>query len=132
VSAPLWVLDTGALVGFAHGAEQVGQIVADAADVDARIAVPVICLLEAYRVLDHTEHDLIGPVRANPVVVTVPVVTDPPIDTAPTIGAMARHTGSLGAAHAVYTALTAAAGIVTSRSDRIRAILGAEWHIVEV
>jgi hypothetical protein len=132
VSAPLWVLDTGALVGFAHGAEQVGQIIADAADVEAHIAVPVVCLLETYRVLDHTEHDLIGPLRANPVVVTIPVITDPSMDTAPTIGAMARYTGSLGAAHTVYTALTAAAGIVTSRPDRIRAVLGDEWHIAEV
>lgn len=132
MSAPVWVLDTGALLGFAHGADQVGQIIADAADVDAHIAVPVVCLLETYRLLDHTEHDLIGPLRANPVVVTIPVVTDPPMDTATTIGAMARRTGSLGAAHAVYTALTAAAGIVTSRPDRIRSVLGDGWQIVEV
>ncbi len=132
MNAPLWVLDTGALLGFAHGAEQVGQIIADAADVEAHIAVPVMCLLETYRLLDHGEHELIGPLRANPVVITIPVVTDPPMDAAPTIGAMARHTGSLGAAHAIYTALTAAAGIVTSRSDRIRAVLGEGWQIVDV
>ena len=132
MSAPVWVLDTGGLLAFAHGVEQVGQLIADAADAEARIAVPVVCLLEAYRILDHTEHGLLGPLRANDVVVTVPVGIDPQADTAPSIGAMARHTGRLGAAHTVYTALTAAAGVVTSQPDQIRTILGDQWEIVEV
>jgi hypothetical protein len=126
------VFDTGAVLAFAHGVEQVGQMIADSADAGARIAVPVVCLLEAYRILDHTEHGLLGPLRANDVVVTVPVGVEPQVGTAPTIGAMARQTERLGAAHAVYTALTAAAGVVTSRPDEIRAVLGDRWEIVEV
>lgn len=58
--------------------------------------MPVICLLEAYRILDHTEHGLLGPLRANEVVVTVPVGVDPRFDAAPMIGAMARHTSYYG------------------------------------
>ena len=132
MTTPIWVLDTGALIAFAHGAERVGQMIADAADVEARIAIPVVCLLEAYRILDHTEHELLGSLRANEVIVTVPVDVRPQADTAPTIGAMARHTERLGAAHAVYTALTAAAGVVTSQPDQIRVILGDQWQIIEV
>lgn len=132
MTAPVWVLDTGALVAFAHGIEHVGQIVADTADAQAHIAIPVTCLLEAYRVLDQTEHELLGPLRANEVIVTVPVEVDPRSDAAPIIGAMARHTQRLGAAHAVYTALSAAAGVVTSQPDQIRLILGDEWHVIEV
>lgn len=132
MSSPVWVLDTGALLAYAHGVDRVGEMVADAADTDARIAVPVVCLLEAYRLLEHTEHVLLGPLRANEVIVSVPVVVDPQADSAPTVGGIARHTGRLGAAHAVYTALTMSAGVVTSRRDQIAVILGKDWQIVEV
>ncbi|MEU7755618.1 hypothetical protein AB0B57_23600 [Micromonospora sp. NPDC049101] len=40
MSTPVYVLDTGALLAYA----------------DATVTVPLVCLIEAYSLLDHTEH----------------------------------------------------------------------------
>jgi hypothetical protein len=45
---------------------------------------------------------------------------------------MSRRAGRLGAGHAAYVALVNAAGVVTSRPDQIRAVLGDDWVFVEV
>jgi hypothetical protein len=132
VTRPAWVLDTGALIAYAAGDERVGIVLADAADLDARVAIPVLCLVEAYRELDHDEHELLGPLRANSAVVLSPVEVIAGGDSAPIIGAMARTTGRLGAAHAVYTAMAAGAAVVSSRPDQLTGILGAGWPITEV
>jgi hypothetical protein len=71
--------------------------------------------------------------RRNPAVQTVlPGVDLDHDDDCPAIGSMAGHAGRLGAGHAAYVALINAAGVVTSRPDQIRALLGEEWQIVEV
>lgn len=132
VIRPAWVLDTGALIAYAAGDERVGMVLADAADLDARVAIPVLCLAEAYRELDHDEHELLGPLRANSAVVLSPVEVIAGGDSAPIIGAMARTTGRLGAAQAVYTAMAAGAAVVSSRPDQLTGILGAGWPITEV
>ena len=36
------------------------------------------------------------------------------------------------AGHAAFAALVNAAGVVTSRPDQIRAVLGGRWEIIEV
>ncbi|MEV1288734.1 hypothetical protein [Micromonospora sp. NPDC049679] len=133
MSAPYWVLDSGALMAYAHGVEAVGEILVEVADAEATVAVPLVCLVEAYSLLDHDEHDLLRMLRRNPAVRTVvPALDLDRADDCPLIGSMARHTGRLGAGHAAYVALTNTAGVVTSRPDQIRAVLGDGWEIVEV
>jgi predicted nucleic acid-binding protein len=132
VSSPVWVLDTGALLAFAAGEERVGSLIADAADAEERIAIPVVCLLETYQLLDHDEHARLGPLRANAVVDVLAVDTSVRSDTAPTIGGMARHVGGLAAAQAVFLAIESRAGVVTSRPDKLRVVLGEQWSIVEI
>lgn len=130
-----WVLDTGALIGYAQGVEAVGQVLVEVADADpgGTVAVPLICLIEAYTLLHHSEHEFLRMLRRNPAVRTVlPTLDLDRTDDCPMIGGMARHTGRLGAGHAVYVALTNAAGVVTSRPDQIRTVLGDEWEIIEV
>jgi hypothetical protein len=127
------VLDSGALMAYAHGVEAVGQILVDVADVNGTVAVPLVCLIEAYSLLHHDEHELLRLLRRNPTVQTVvPAVDVDDADDCPWIGGMARHAGRLGAGHAAYVALTSTAGVVTSRPDQIRAVLGAGWEIIEV
>jgi hypothetical protein len=135
VSGHYWVLDSGAVMAYAHGVDAIGQLLVDVADadLDATVAVPLTCLLEAYSLLHHDEHDMLRMLRRNPAVRTVlPMLDVDRIDDCPMIGGMARHAGRLGAGHAAYVALASAAGVVTSRADQIRAVLGDEWEVVEV
>ncbi len=132
VNRPCWILDTGALIAYTAGDERVGIVLADAADLDRQVAIPVLCLVEAYRLLDHDEHQFLGPLRAHSAVVLSAVEVIAGGDSAPIIGAMARTTGRLGAAHAVYSAMVAGAAIVSSRPDQLIGILGDQWPITEV
>lgn len=128
-----WVLDSGALVAYARGVDTVGQVLVDVADAGGTVAIPLICLLEAYSLLHREEHALLKMLRRNPVVRTVVPTTDlDGLDDCPFIGAIATHTGRLGAAHAAYVALVHVAGVVTTRPDQIRAALGDKWEIIDV
>jgi hypothetical protein len=106
-------------------------VIADAADLAVAVAVPVLCLVEAYRILEHDEHAALGTLRAHASVLTVPVELAPD-DTAAIVGSMARTTGRLGAAHAVFTAMAHGAAIVTSQPDQVRTIVGDGWPLIEV
>jgi hypothetical protein len=135
VSAPALVLDTGAVMAFADGVEAVGTALADAVDTQTLVALPLICVIEAYSLLDHEHHDLVRVLRSNPAIrVVVPYsdVTGGGLDDCPTIGDMARRAGRLGAGHAAFAALVNAAAVVTSRADQVHAVLGADWPVLEV
>lgn len=133
MSRPYWVLDTGALLGYAHGVSAVGEALVAVADAEGTVALPVACLLEAYSLLDPDEHELLRMLRRNPAVITVlPTLDLDNDDEAPIIGGMARHTGRLGAGHAACVALINQAGVITSRPDQIQAVLGEGWEILEV
>ncbi|MDG4788194.1 hypothetical protein O7626_20005 [Micromonospora sp. WMMD1102] len=133
MSRPYYVLDTGALMAYAQGVEVIGETLVEVADADGSVVVPLVCLLEAYSLLDHAEHDYLQMLRQNPAVrVVSPVLRTDQVDDCAMIGGMARHTGRLGAGHAAYVALVNSAGVVTSRADQLRQVLGDGWPIVEV
>lgn len=133
MSGPDWVLDSGALVAYARGVETVGQLLVDVADTEGTVAIPLICLIEAYSQLHRDEHTLLKMLRRNPVVRTIVPETDlDQLDDCPFIGTFATHTGRLGAAHAAYIALVHLAGVVTTRPDQVRAALGDKWEVIEV
>ncbi|MDW5326162.1 hypothetical protein [Plantactinospora sp. KLBMP9567] len=130
MSRPHYVLDTGALMAYAQGVDVIGETLVEVADADGTVAVPLVCLLEAYSLLDHTEYDYLQMLRQNPAVHVVSPALH--TDDYAMIGGMARHTGRLGAGHTAYVALTSAAAVVTSRSEQLRQVLGDGWPIVEV
>jgi hypothetical protein len=133
VTRPYWVLDSGAIMAYVHGVEAVGQILADVTDAEGSVAVPLLCLIEAYSLLDHDEHEIVRVLRRNPAVETLsPLIDLDTGDDCPSIGSMARFAGRLGAGHAAYVALTNAAGVVTSRPDQVRSVLGDDWTVLEV
>lgn len=133
MSAPVHVLDTGALMAYAQGVDAVGEAMVDAADADATVAVPLVCLLEAYSLLDHTEHEYLSMLRRNPAVrIITPALHVDRTDDCPMIGGMARQTGRLGAGSAAFLAISNAAGVITSRADQLRKVLGDDWPIIEV
>jgi hypothetical protein len=120
-------------VAYTHGAATVGQLLVDVADAEVTVAVPVVCLVEAYSQLHHSEHRLLRMLRRNPYVLTAAIATDlDGADDSPGIGVMSRIAGRLGAGHCAYLALANSAGVVTSRPDQIRAVLGENWEIVAV
>lgn len=130
MSTPVWVLDTGAILAYAHGVEAVGRVIADAADSGTTVAVPVTCLLEAYSLLDYDEFGPLGVLQSLPAVQLMHAGTD--LGDLPFIGGQARRAKRLGAGHATYVAITAQAGVLTSRADQIRAVLPEDWPIIEV
>ncbi|MEV0428498.1 hypothetical protein [Micromonospora sp. NPDC050495] len=133
MSRPYWVLDTGALLAYVHGVPAVGEALVEVADTEGTAALPLACLLEAYSLLEPDEHELLRMLRRNPAVRTVlPMLDLDNDDEVPTIGSMARHTGRLGAGHAAWVALVNQAGVITSRPDQIRVVLGEGWEILEV
>ncbi len=133
MSDPFWVLDSGALVAYAHGVDTVGQILVDVADAEVTVAIPLVCLTEAYATLHHSEHRLLHMLRRNPYVMTVALASDlDGVDDCPGVGIMSRIAGGLGAGHSAYVAMINAAGVVTARPDQIRSVLGEAWEIVPV
>jgi hypothetical protein len=133
MTSPHWVLDTGALLAYAHGVNAVGQILVDVADTEGTVAVPLVCVLEAYSLLRHEEYELLRMLRGNPAVQTIsPGIDLADLDDCPGIGGMARLAGRLGAGHAAFVALVNAAGVVTSRRDQIATVLGDLWPMIEV
>ncbi|WP_430781820.1 hypothetical protein [Actinoplanes sp. G11-F43] len=119
------------MLAYSDGVEGIGQMVADTFDTGSEIVIPVVCLLEAYRILDHTEHHRLGPLRANPVI-RIADVFDGPGDAPPIIGGLAVTASRLGAAHAIWMAMCGRAAVVTSQPDQIRSVLGDSWPLVEV
>ncbi|MCW3840418.1 hypothetical protein ONA70_09960 [Micromonospora yasonensis] len=133
MSRPYWVLDTGALLAYVHGVPAVGEALVEVADAEGTVALPLACLLEAYTLLEPDEHELLRMLRRSPAVRAVlPALELDSDDEAPTIGSMARHTGRLGAGHAAWVALINQAGVITSRPDQIRVVLGDDWEVLEV
>ena len=133
MNPPAWVFDTGAVMAYADGISRVGGILADASDTQNTVAIPLVCVLEAYSLLDYDSHDLIRVLRTNPAVRTVVPNSDVQrADDCPVVGHMARQGGRLGAGHAAFVALTSAAAVVTTRPDQISAVLGADWPVIEV
>jgi predicted nucleic acid-binding protein len=44
------VLDTSAIIAYTHGSMDVGEVIAEVDDEEGAVAIPVLCLIEAYRV----------------------------------------------------------------------------------
>ena len=71
MNPPAWVFDTGAVLAYVGGTSRVGGILADATDTQNTVAIPLVCVIEAYSLLDYDSHDLIRVLRTNPSVRTV-------------------------------------------------------------
>ncbi|MBQ0905531.1 hypothetical protein [Micromonospora sp. U21] len=127
------MLDTGVLMAYAQGVDALSEAMVAAADANATVAVPLVCLLEAYSLLNHTEYAYLSMMRRNPAVrVLTPALQVDRADGCPVAGGMARQAGRLGAGHAAFVAISSAAGLITSRADQVRKVLGDDWPIVEV
>jgi len=125
---PHLVLDTGALLAYVKGSEHVGRHLADAADLASTAAIPAICLAEAYAEIHHDDHHYLDVLHTLPVV----GVYDLMAGDCPIVGGLGSRTGRLGLGHAVFTALSNAALLLTSDPLDARRLLTADWPIEQV
>jgi hypothetical protein len=121
-------------MAYVHGVDRVGELLFRAAEDNFGVAVPSICLIEAYSGLGFDdEFDMLRVLRLLPVVVIDEPQTnvDGP-DDLPVIGGMAARAGRIGAAHAALTAASLSATVYTSLPHQIETVLGKAWPIIEV
>ncbi|MGC4808638.1 hypothetical protein [Micromonospora sp. DT233] len=53
------VLDTSAILAFCHESIHVGEVIAEVADEECLVGLPVLCLAEAYRAADQDRLELL-------------------------------------------------------------------------
>lgn len=110
------VLDTSAIGAYARTSLPVGEIVAEVADENARIGVPLACLAEAYRCrppLSDDQLDGVVLLTAHPHVV---VADSDPLDWQALAG-LSRDLGRVDAAAALLLAVDCGGYVFTSEPD---------------
>jgi hypothetical protein len=123
------VLDTSAVLAYAHGSELVGESIAKAADVKLHALVPALCLAEAYRRIDTDGWSYVDILAMLPNVVVVPVQHGD----CPFVGGWARALGSLDLAQATYeTASNPLVPLMTAHRDLVGRVLPKQWPIIDV
>jgi hypothetical protein len=108
------VLDSTAVADYAGGSVAVGELIVEVADEQARVAVPLACLVEAYRRVREEQLSAVTLLVEHP---AVDVVEADPGDWV-ALGGLARDLGSADAAGALLLALDCDGYVVTAAPDR--------------
>lgn len=122
------VLDTAAVMSYMRGEPAVGKRIAKLRIGAQHVAVPVLCLAEAYReatseqalvldLLSNLEASIVTPVRE--------------ID-GPLLGGWSRILGSHDLAHAALDAAEHHATLMTSERKTINRVLAEGWPIIDL
>lgn len=125
--AVLYAFDTDAVLALINHDPGLARLVFDASMHDARIVVPIACVLEAAAACDTAAQPrtrLITLLRAPALEITNADPADRPM-----LAAAARSIGSEGLAHAGVAALTNACRLVTTRADLMLPLGLAEWQL---
>jgi hypothetical protein len=101
------VLDTSAVIAYAHGSLNVGEVIVEVAEEQGAFAVPAVCLVQAANAVADTQLRLLTVHRACRV---LPVLVE---DWPPLVAAM-RVLGRLDLAVALYTARQADGYVLTA------------------
>ncbi len=130
------VLDTSALLGYVDGHIAVGELIAEVADEDRRIAVPAVCFAQARAAVDDdlaAAHLLL--LTSAPTISIEPLGLPSPnlAESIWRIGELARETDrDIGIGHAVYVAIDRRAHLATMQPDVFAALLPADWSILDL
>jgi hypothetical protein len=123
------VLDADAVSAYARGSMDVSGHIFDVADVNGEVIVPALCLAEAYRTAEGTEHDYLALLQAHPHVVVVPV-EEPDCWV---IGSFAKRIGSLHLAQATAeTGTRPLVPLLTAHRDKVTEHLPKQWPIIDL
>jgi hypothetical protein len=129
MNEPALVLDTDAVLAYAHGSFDVGGRISRAADAGDFVIVPALCLAEAYRRADSDTWHYLDVLSNLEATVVIPVEPDDP----PFLGGHARALGSMHLAHAVIEAAAhPITPILTAERDRVGQILAKDWPIFDL
>jgi hypothetical protein len=129
VSAVGLVLDTSAVLAYAHGSDLVGESIARAADEEFEVLVPVLCLVEAYRQIETAGWSYVDLLATLPNVVVAPVQ----LGDCPFLGGWARTLGSLDLTQAAYkTASNPVVPLMTAHRGLVTRVLSKDWPIIDI
>jgi hypothetical protein len=123
------VLDADAVLAYSRGRHGVGELITQAADEGVTVAVPALCLAEAYRRAPGDGYPYLELLTALPHVVV------PRVDPGDCLflGGWAKSLGTLHLSHAVLeTASRPVVRLMTSARAEVTAILPAQWPIIDV
>lgn len=122
------VLDTAAVLAYANGTDDVGELMAEAADGGRGVLIPSTCLATAY-------HRVVGDGwRYLDILATLPQTVIAPLtgEQCSVLGGWARTLG-LDTAHAAYEAAAhPIVPLMTSQRELVIRFLPKEWPIIGV
>lgn len=110
------VLDTSAIIAYTHGSIDVGETIAEIDDEYAAVALPVLCLLEAHRVV--ADHDRLMVLVNHPAAITLTIEPDD----WPAVATFADAGGRIDAAAAALVAADYGATVLTRQPGPYRAM----------
>jgi predicted nucleic acid-binding protein len=118
------VLDTSAIIAYTHGSIDVGEVIAEVDDEFGAVALPALCLIEAYRVA--ADRDRLDVLVNHPAVVVLDI--DPADWRA--VADLAEAGGRIDAAVAALIAVDYRATMLT-RQPGWYAGMGADFPVIE-
>jgi hypothetical protein len=123
------VLDADAILAYSRGRYGIGELLTQAADEGVAVAVPALCLAEAYRRADSARYPYLELLTALPHVVVTRVEPSDCLF----LGGWAKSVGTLHLSHAVLeTASRPVVRLMTSARAAVATILPALWPIIDV
>jgi hypothetical protein len=130
------VLDTSALLAYVDGHVAVGELIAEVADEDRRVAVPAVCLAQARAAVDDdfaAAHLLL--LTSAPTVAVEPLglARNATAESIWRVGEIGRDADrDIGAGHAAYVAIDHRAHLATMRPDTFAALMPVDWSILDL
>ena len=130
------VLDTSALLGYAHGLLAVGELIAEVSHERRHVGIPAACLARARAAVpDEYGAAQLVLLTTSPTVVVLPLGADEigRADPLWQVGDLARAAGGdLATGHAVHAVLAHGAYYATTEPARPAGVLPARWGILDL
>jgi hypothetical protein len=122
------VLDTGALLAYTQGTQEIGELLSTAADDDMTVLVPATCLAAAYRHVNNDGWDYLDILANLPQTEIAPLTQD----FCALAGSWARTLGLDTAHAAIEAASRPVVPLVTACGDLVTQFLPREWPIIDI
>ena len=122
------VLDTAAIESYMRQEMVVGQAISKLAFGVQFVALPVLCLAEAYRAARGDDALVLDVLSNHPKAIVTPVAPDD----AQMLGGWSRIVGRHDLAHAALDAAAHRATLITSERKTINRVLSEGWPIIDL
>jgi hypothetical protein len=122
------VLDTAAIASYMRQEMVVGDTMSRLASGVQFVALPVLCLAEAYRQATGVEALVLDVLSNHPITIITPVTNDD----AEMLGGWSRIVGRHDLAHAALDAAEHHATLMTSERETVNRVLAQGWPIIDL